>query len=42
MKKKYETPVVEIIYLESPDIITTSGIVSDPLSGADNETGYGN
>lgn len=30
MKEQYNTPMMDVIYFESEDIITTSGVTIDP------------
>lgn len=35
MKEQYNTPMMDVIYFESEDIITTSGIIITPGPGVD-------
>lgn len=37
MKEQYNTPMMDVIYFESEDIITTSGITIDPNPDVPNE-----
>ena len=40
MKKSYKTPIVEVIVLESEDIITTSGLTYGGTSGVSEKESF--